>query len=238
MSIYEAVILAGGIGSRLKTVVHDRPKPMAEINGRPFLEYQLDYLVGQGITRAILSVGYKYESILQYFGNGYKTMELHYAIEDQPLGTGGGILNALRFAISDTLFIVNGDTFFPVSFSEMKKNFTLKNADLLIALHQVSNAGRYGTILTDRNRRILQFREKSDEDRAGLINGGIYLMKGELLLNRTFPMVFSFEKDFLEKYSGEMQFYGRVFENEFLDIGVPESYEQAKLSFFKNDDEK
>jgi D-glycero-alpha-D-manno-heptose 1-phosphate guanylyltransferase len=233
MKFREALILAGGIGSRLKTVVPDRPKPMAEINGRPFIEYVLDDLIEKGVQRVILSVGYKHESILLHFGKSYRNLELVYAIESQPLGTGGGVANALRYASSDLLFVINGDTYFPVSLVEMEEKFLKTHADILIALCQVSHAGRYGSIYTDEKGRILLFREKQEESGIALINGGIYLMKRDLLEKYAFPDSFSFEKDFLEKYTGKLRIFGMISYERFIDIGVPESYELAK-SYFRN----
>ncbi len=225
----EAIILAGGMGSRLKSVVADRPKPMAEINGRPFLEYLLDYLIGQGITRIILSVGYKHDVIQTHFKGEYRNVPLIYAVEEQPLGTGGGIRNALRYTLSEEAFMINGDTYFPVSLDEMSRVFTGTRADLVMALHPVEESDRYGTIETDENGRIIAFREKSSHRATALINGGIYLMKKELLLNRFFPESFSFETGFLEKYTNALYFAGIIFENGFIDIGIPESYRHAQF---------
>jgi len=234
----EAIILAGGLGSRLQKVVSDRPKPMAEINGRPFLEYLLDYLISQGITKAILAVGFKHEFIQHHFGNTYKHIDLRYAVEEQQLGTGGGLVNALRIAESEEVFIVNGDTYFPVSFHDMEETFIREHADLVIALHPVRDAGRYGTILLHENGRIARFCEKGGEMGRALINGGIYLMKSQLLLSAALPEKFSLETEFLEIKSGEMRFFGRVFKNRFIDIGIPASYHQAQSFFERNSNEK
>jgi D-glycero-alpha-D-manno-heptose 1-phosphate guanylyltransferase len=231
----EAVILAGGFGTRLKTVVPDRPKPMAEINGRPFLEYLLDYIVSQGITQCILSVGFSHEMIIQHFGNRYKGTELLYAIEDKPLGTGGGILNALRSAASDTLFIINGDTFFRISFPEMEKEFFKKQADMVLALYKVRDDKRYGSVLTNSEGRIIKFIEKKDEAGEFLINGGVYLLKRDIFSGIDFPEVFSLENDFLEKSTATLKIYGKPFDNDFIDIGIPETYIQAR-SFFGNEE--
>jgi D-glycero-alpha-D-manno-heptose 1-phosphate guanylyltransferase len=231
MNTREAVILAGGFGTRLKSIVPDRPKPMAEIHGRPFLEYLLDYLISQGITKCILSVGFMHEVINQHFGNRYKDAELLFAIEDKPLGTGGGILNALRWVTAKTVFVVNGDTFFRISLPEMEKEFDNKQADMVLALCKVRDECRYGTVLTNKEGRIITFSEKKDVAGDSLINGGVYLMKREIFSGFGLPEVFSMEKDFLEKNTANLKIYGRPFDNDFIDIGIPETYRQARFFF-------
>jgi D-glycero-alpha-D-manno-heptose 1-phosphate guanylyltransferase len=238
MKTREAIILAGGFGTRLKTVVPDRPKPMAEINGRPFLEYLLDYIISQNVNRCILSVGFRHEMIMQYFGNSYKDAELVYAVEDKPLGTGGGILNALRLVTAETVFIINGDTFFRISLPEMEKEINNKQADMVLALYKVRDEHRYGTVVTNRDGRILKFREKTDEAGASLINGGIYLMKSNIFCGIDFPETFSMEKDFLEKNTDTMKIYGKPFDSDFIDIGIPETYQQAHFFFGHEENEK
>lgn len=234
MKITEAVILAGGLGTRLQKVVPDRPKPMAEINGRPFLEYLMDYLISQGIRRVILSVGYRNEFIINHFGKQYKNIELEYAIEKEPLGTGGGLLLAFQTARMETLFIFNGDTFFPVDLGIMESKLKLHDADLVIALRRVENGGRYGTIITGVHDRILDFSEKGEIRGTALINGGIYLMKRRLLSEGKFPGQFSLEHDVFEKLVSRKSFYGIPFDDEFIDIGIPETYISASRTMFRN----
>jgi D-glycero-alpha-D-manno-heptose 1-phosphate guanylyltransferase len=238
MKTREAVILAGGFGTRLKTVVPDLPKPMATIHGRPFLEYLLDYVIRQGIERCILSVGFMHEVIIRHFGYRYKETELRYAIEDKPLGTGGGILNALRLTDDENVFILNGDTFFRISLPDMEKQFSSKQADMVIALYQVHDDSRYGSVLTDSNTRILTFSEKKVTAGDSLINGGIYLLKKEIFAGTDLPEAFSMEKDFLEKKTGTLRIFGRLFDNDFIDIGIPETYQQARFFFGHEEIEK
>jgi D-glycero-alpha-D-manno-heptose 1-phosphate guanylyltransferase len=228
----EAIVLAGGLGSRLKTVVSDRPKPMAEINGKPFLEYLLRYLNTQKITRVIFSVGHKHEMISNYFENSFLGMEICYAIEYEPLGTGGGIQNALREAKEERTFILNGDTFFPVNMSSMIQLADNENTDLLIALHQTNEKNRYGTIHIGEKGRILKFEEKSATQKSDFINGGIYLLKAADFLKLGFPEKFSFEKDYLEKYVEFQRFFGILFNDYFIDIGIPDTYLKAQKELF------
>jgi D-glycero-alpha-D-manno-heptose 1-phosphate guanylyltransferase len=125
-----AIILAGGLGTRLQSVVKDIPKSMADIAGKPFLEYQLNYLESQKIEHIILSVGYKYESIQNHFGSKYKNISISYAIEKEPLGTGGAVINALKEVKEDSVFILNGDTFFPISLENLFYKHCEKKATL------------------------------------------------------------------------------------------------------------
>ena len=135
----EAVILAGGKGTRLKTLVSDRPKPMALINGKPFLSYLANYLSMNKFSHIIFSIGYKHELIQEYFGENFKGMEISYAVEEKPLGTGGGILNAVKFANNTHTFILNGDTYFPVSFKKMENLAKGKDSGLVMALRQLED---------------------------------------------------------------------------------------------------
>jgi D-glycero-alpha-D-manno-heptose 1-phosphate guanylyltransferase len=235
MKTREAVVLAGGFGTRLNAVVPDRPKPMAEINGRPFLEYLFDFLMKQGIEKIILSVGYRSEMISGYFGNRYQNLTLCYAAETSPLGTGGGIRFALSQITGDKVFIINGDTFFRISLPRMEEEFHRKKADILLALHPVNNPDRYGVIGLQEKGRVHTFREKGQSTGPSLVNGGIYLMKSGIFSGFDLPPAFSLEKDFLEINAGMLRIFGIPFDNDFIDIGIPETYHEASL-FFRNEE--
>ncbi len=235
MTVDEAIILAGGKGTRLNAVVPDRPKPMAVINGRPFLEYLLDFLLAQGIEKVILSVGFRSEMIISHFGSRYKNAALSYAEETSPLGTGGGIRNALTRVSGKKVFIVNGDTFFRIPLPLMVEEFDRKGAEILLALHPVSTPERYGVVSMHENGSIASFSEKPRESGPSLVNGGIYLM-GTGIFNRfDLPPAFSLEKDFLGKNSGKIRIFGLSFDHDFIDIGIPETYRQAS-TFFGNEE--
>lgn len=215
----EAIVLAGGFGTRLKEVVSDVPKPMAPVNGKPFLEYLLKDLSKKGIKHAILAVGYKKEIIKEYFKNRYENIEITYSEELTPLGTGGAIKKALKLAKEEDVFIVNGDTFFDIDLKGMKEFYTEKKSTLTVAVKEMENFDRYGSLVIKENR-IIEFEEKKKKD-SGKINGGIYLIKKDLL-DRIEKENFSFEKEILEakkveKYSYESKGY-------FIDIGIPEDY--------------
>lgn len=227
----EAIILAGGLGTRLKNVVADRPKPMAPVAGKPFLEYLIKYLTKSGISKIILSVGFRWEIIHDYFGNSHSGATIEYAIENEPLGTGGGILNALNFSTGETIFLVNGDTFFHIDLQEFTKFHTASNADLSVALRRMKDGSRYGTISTASDGRILEFLEKQENSDHVLINGGIYILSRNAFCQKTFPKKFSFEKDFLESSYKNQRFFGKEFDDYFIDIGIPDTFRQAQTDF-------
>jgi len=232
----EAVILAGGRGTRLKSLVSDRPKSMAPVNGKPFLLYLLNFLARNNFSHVILAVGYKHEIIREYFGERFRNINLSYAIEEKPLGTGGAILNALKLSENPYSFILNGDTYFPVSFDRMETCAGQKKAALIIALRRLDDVSRYGSLSTDKNGRITHFIEKKGEPAPGLINGGIYYLKNSTLLSVTFPQAFSFENDFLAPNVMCQHIYGVVFDTYFIDIGIPETFKQAQADFFTFED--
>lgn len=217
----EVIILAGGFGTRLQAVVSDVPKPMAPINEKPFLEYILDDLKMKGITKVILAVGYKKEIIKNYFKEDYKGIKIKYSEENSPLGTGGAIKQALFYCETNDVFIVNGDTFFDIDFIEMQKKHQENQNDLTIAIKEMENFDRYGTIVI-KNEEIVKFEEKKYREK-GWINGGIYLLKNNLLENNK-NITFSFEKNILENENIGIK--KGIFKSEgyFIDIGIPEDY--------------
>lgn len=227
----EAIILAGGLGTRLKEVISDGPKSMAPVNGRPFLEYQLDYLERWGISKVILSVGYAKEKVIDHFGEQYKSIQLEYAIEDEPLGTGGAIINALKYVKGFATFIFNGDTYFDVNLQRLDDFRRIKETDICLAMRFEIDPSRYGMLEFDNNNRITRFYEKPDGLEEGYINGGVYVVRRDYLLRFGLPEKFSFEKDFLQKYYLTEEIYGMRCFSYFRDIGVPEDYQKANDEF-------
>ena len=219
------IILAGGFGTRLSTVVKDVPKPMAPINGKPFLHYIFKELQHQKIKQVVLSVGHLKEVIQDYFQDKYLGISIQYAIENEPLGTGGGIKHAFNF-VEDDAFVLNGDTFFDIELSKLKKT----DADISIALKPMFNFDRYGTVELNNENTIVSFKEKKYCEH-GLINGGVYYFKKSLFDKIETERKFSFEKDILEKHLHVLQIQGTVFDNYFIDIGIPEDYKQAQIDF-------
>lgn len=214
----EAIILCGGLGTRLRSVISDVPKPMAPIKNKPFLAFVLEYLKKQNISRVVLAVSYKYEIIQEYFGNSYLGMQILYSIEKEPLGTGGAILEALNLINSDSCYVLNGDTFFDVNLDRLK----LDNSDICVALKPMKNFDRYGSVDIDNNSYISTFNEKKFTSN-GLINGGVYLIKKNIFNSFNLPNKFSFEEFFQENF---LIFNAKatVFDDYFIDIGIPQDY--------------
>ena len=227
----EAIILAGGFGTRLQPMVSDVPKSMAPVCNRPFLEYLFDYLIEQGVKRAVLSVGYKHEVIVGHFGKGYKTLELDYAVETEPLGTGGGIRLAFWKVHGSRALVLNGDSLFRVDYAAMMEFHLQKKADATLALRKLHETGRYGKVSLNRGRRITGFAEKEEQAGPGYINGGVYIVEKLLLMEPELRGRFSIEKDFFGQYYPNMRMFGFPSDGYFLDIGIPEDFNKAQHEF-------
>jgi D-glycero-alpha-D-manno-heptose 1-phosphate guanylyltransferase len=232
----EAIILAGGFGTRLQKVVNDLPKSMALVNDKPFLEYLLNFLTGQGIDKVILSVGYKREIIREYFKDRYRQMAISYAVEEEPLGTGGGILNAMEMVEGKFAFAMNGDSMFRIDLNAMQQLHERSCADLTMALRFLDDTSRFGTVRIDGHKRVTGFYEKMTGSEAGYINGGVYLINKDFLTSSAFGKKFSIEKDCFEKCFRESGIYGYPAKGYFLDIGIPEDYMTAQDEFKRFDD--
>lgn len=222
----EAIVLAGGRGTRLQSVVKDVPKPMADINGQPFLQYLLNFLSLSGISRVILSVGYKHEVITRYFGDHFNGMNVVYAVEQEPLGTGGALKKSLEHVTASDVFLLNGDTFFAIDLKDLLQSHREKGNDITLSLKPLTHFNRYGTVKTIDNK-VVGFQEKRPQV-EGLINGGVYVLKRDLLCEMELPSSFSFETEVLE---GKLQYLevGAIISDEyFIDIGVPEDYATAQ----------
>ena len=226
-----AIILAGGLGTRLRQLVSDVPKPMASVNGRPFVAHLMDYWIEQGITRFILSVGYLKESIIHYFGNEYRGIKIEYSEEESPLGTGGGVLFAIKNIKSDDYFVLlNGDTFFEVDLQELILCAEKNNADICYSLFKATEPNRYGLINCDSFGRISEL--NSIKAKMGEpANGGVYILRKSALINQqleTDTKKTSFEDEVLPAaLNAGRKFFGIEFSGSFIDIGVPSDYQRA-----------
>lgn len=227
-----AIILAGGFGTRLQAVVSDLPKPMASVNGKPFLTYQLNYLKQQGIKNVVLSVGYLAEKITDYYQSEFNGLKLIYVKESSPLGTGGGIRLAMEACADTDVLVMNGDSFFDVDLHRFYQFYTTTDADFALAMRRVHDASRYGTVHTNTANRIISFKEKTQQHREGHMNGGVYILNKELYMKHTPPETrFSIEKDLFEKQLHAFQIQGFESNGYFIDIGIPEDYKQAQDDF-------
>ena len=225
---HEAIILAGGLGTRLRSAVPDLPKCMAPVAGKPFLSYLIDYCVSQGVSKFIFSLGYRHEVIEQFLKETYPTLNYSVVIEQEPLGTGGGIQLACKKAKNPNVFILNGDTFFAVNFTSIATFHENNKSDCTLALKPMLNFNRYGVVETSNEGRVTAFHEKKPTV-SGNINGGIYFLKVASLLNLQLPEKFSFEKDFMEKQLDHQHLTGIVQDGYFIDIGIPEDYNKAQF---------
>jgi D-glycero-alpha-D-manno-heptose 1-phosphate guanylyltransferase len=226
MKVNEAIVLAGGLGTRLRGVLPDIPKCMALVNDKPFLHYVLSYLGSAGFSKVILSVGYRKEQIISHFGNEFQSIQLAYAPEDEPLGTGGAVMLASRQVQGDSFFVVNGDTCFIPNLQAMAEEHIRWAADVTIAARYMENTARYGLLDTNDQGRILAFREKDPLSEPGYINGGIYLM-GKQIFNGITETRFSIEQDIFRVKAGSLRLQAYYSEAFFLDMGIPEDYLRA-----------
>jgi D-glycero-alpha-D-manno-heptose 1-phosphate guanylyltransferase len=226
----DAIILAGGLGTRLRSVVTDIPKCMAPVCEKPFLHYILEYLKGYQVDRVILSLGYLNEVVISWVESMDYPFQFVYSIEDEPLGTGGAIRKALVEVQSKQVLILNGDTFFNVDLNMLYSQHTKNGALLSLALRPMVNFDRYGAVHIDDFNHICAFKEKSWY-KEGLINGGVYIIESKNRLMENLPNKFSFETEVLEPLVSTKSMYGFVYSDYFIDIGIPSDYYQAETDF-------
>jgi D-glycero-alpha-D-manno-heptose 1-phosphate guanylyltransferase len=224
----EVIVLAGGEGKRLRPVVRDVPKPMADVAGRPFLWWLMDRLHQQQARRVVLSVGYKADAIQDYFGEQFQGMGIAYSVESEPLGTGGAIRLALEQATQAQVIVMNGDTYTDLDLRNFITKFQSTGSDLAIAATHLDNVGRYGAISIDETSdRLIRFEEKQRSS-AGYINAGVYCLRPDIFRKYGVPAKFSFERDFLSERLAELNPVVFKETRAFIDIGVPEDYALAQ----------
>jgi D-glycero-alpha-D-manno-heptose 1-phosphate guanylyltransferase len=227
----QAIVLAGGLGTRLRESVADLPKPLAPVNGRPFLNFVLSYLRRSGLRRVILATSYMHEEFEKRYGKEYKGLELDYSVEQEPLGTGGGLRQAIASVTSQNVLIINGDTFFAADIDELLAMHSNTDADLTIGLKPMRNISRYGIVKTEGSR-VVSFEEKK-EVAVGNINAGVYVAKRDLFDAFELPKKFSIEEDFLRKYTTQLNIHAHISEAYFIDIGIPADYQRAQTEMRK-----
>lgn len=227
MDIRQAIILAGGLGTRLRDAVPELPKCMAPVAGRPFLFHVINSLRMQGIERFIFSLGYKHEIIEAYLADHFARLDYQCVTENEPLGTGGAIQLACHDAEDEHILVTNGDTLFKANIAELASLHSNLNADCTLALKPMKNFDRYGVVEINEKKSITSFKEKQYYPQ-GLINGGVYILNKERFLSNNFPDKFSFEKDFLEVKVSSGIIGGSPQDEYFIDIGIPEDYNKAQ----------
>ncbi|EEJ51461.1 nucleotidyltransferase family protein [Oribacterium sinus] len=226
----QAILLCGGMGTRLRSVVSDRPKPMADICGKPFLQYLLEMLREKGITEVIFALGYMGEMIEEYFQDGSAFgLKIAYSYEEDPLGTGGAIRNALPKIMEEEVLVLNADTYFPMDYQGLYRFHQENDGDFSLATRAVPDISRYGAVRRDVAGRILAWNEKLEDGGqplAGEINGGIYVMKKSLIAEIPEGKQ-SLEQDCVPKWLSEgKRIFGLPFDGYFMDIGIPKDYQQ------------
>jgi len=223
-----AIILAGGLGTRLHSVTRDMiPKVMAEVRGKPFIHWQLHYLKKQGIHKIIMAVYHHADQVRAYVGDKYAGLEVMYSVESSPLGTGGAARLALDQTDTTRVWILNGDTWFPVNLQAMLSNHRQTGNDITLALKKLVDFDRYGSVKLDKNRCIIAFKEKQPIS-EGYINGGIYLIESTLLKSFHSGTRFSLEHDLFEQKVGKLKIGGYISRSRFIDIGIPSDFEQIQ----------
>ena len=230
MLINDVIILAGGLGTRLRTVVSDLPKPMAPVNGRPFLAYLMDYWISQGVKNFVLSVGYLSEKICDYFGQSYRGCSIKYVYEEFPLGTGGGLKKVL-FSLEwqqDHVIVINGDTWYEVDLKEMAEEGAFTKQPMVMTLKPNKKNDRYGGVQIVEGR-VISFGQASKGNT--LINAGCYLLSISQIKAKmiTLPEKFSLEHDLLIGMAEKREIAANVQDVKFLDIGVPDDYKKASI---------
>jgi len=223
-------ILAGGLGSRLRSVVTDRPKVLANILGRPFLTFLLDQLASAGARVVVLCTGHMADAIHGELGDSYKSLQLVYSRENVPLGTGGALRLALPYLSSDPVLVMNGDSFINVDINAYMDWFYKKRCPASVLLASVPDTNRYGKVIVDADDLLLAFEEKCRDSGPGWINAGIYIVQKSLITSIPPGKPFSLEREFFPKLV-DHGLYGYCFHGKFIDIGTPETYALAEEFF-------
>ena len=226
MPIKECIILAGGLGTRLRSEVADLPKCMAPVAGKPFVHWVIAHLITQKITSFVLSLGYMHQTIEEYIQSNHSQLQVKFSVENEPLGTGGAIKLALNLCEEENVMVVNGDTLFETNTCALWEQHIKNNSACTLALKPMQHFERYGAVTINGSNIITAFTEKKYME-EGLINGGVYLINRNSFNQLNLPQKFSFEKDFLEKYLHTLTMIGIQDNGYFIDIGIPEDFKKA-----------
>lgn len=224
-------ILAGGLGTRLRAVVSDRPKVLAMVRGKPFLAYLLDQLMEGGVRDVVLLTGYRGEQIRDVFGRRFRSIRLEYSQEETPLGTAGAIRLALPKIATDTVLMMNGDSYCAADMCRFQAFHRQHSADASLMLTHVPDTSRFGKVETGPDGRVLRFLEKQDAGGDGWINAGLYLLRRELIEEVPAGQAVSIEREMFPAWSRAGKLFGHPAGGSFLDIGTPESYVAAEEFF-------
>ncbi len=227
MKELEMIILAGGLGTRLKPVISDAPKCMAPVANKPFLSYVLKHFTEQGVTRFIFSLGYMHEKIEEWLKNEIPSSRYTCSIEIEPLGTGGALKKACTFTTTKNPLVTNGDTLFKIDVNQLVHTHETYDADCTLSLKKMYDFDRFGTVEITNDTAVSNFIEKK-KTREGYINGGVYALNTKKFLDEILPEKFSFESDYLQMKTDNKNIRAVVQDAYFIDIGVPEDYARAQ----------
>lgn len=222
----DVIILTGGKGTRLRSKIKDIPKTMADVNGKPFLEWTLEWLSKFNVKNVILAVGYKKEYIKEYFGDKYQNIKIIYSEEDELLGTGGAIKKALMRSSEKNVIAMNGDVFARVDLEKIFEQHVKSDSIMTIAIKEMYNFDRFGVVKFE-NDRITKFEEKKYVEK-GFMNTGVYVINRNIFDNKINQDSFSIENDYLNKYVALDKISPFIYDGQFVDIGIPEDYERIK----------
>lgn len=227
----EAIVLAGGAGMRLQGLRLGVPKPMADVAGRPFLEYVMTYLHAQNVQHACLALHYQAEIVMQHFGRSWKGMAVSYSVESEPQGTGGAVREAAQFLEGNDVLLLNGDTLFEISVEDALRQHEKVNADITLCACRQEEISRYGRVDCDSSGRVIGFFEKGVRRGAGWMNGGVYVIRRKVIEEYVPPGNCSFERDVIEKSCSVLREFCFKSDAYFIDIGIPEDYARAEKEF-------
>jgi D-glycero-alpha-D-manno-heptose 1-phosphate guanylyltransferase len=227
MKISEAIVLAGGLGTRLKPVLPELPKCLAPVAGIPFLSYVINHFLKEGIEKFIFSLGYKHEMVEMFLQDNYADLSYKVSVEEKPLGTGGAIFRACMLTEEKSVLVLNGDTLFAVKLNKLVPFHFMTGAHCTLSLKPMEQFDRYGTVQMKGDYRITAFEEKK-LCASGNINGGVYALNAGRFREEKLGEVFSFEKDYLESHIHDRRIYGVLQDAYFIDIGIPEDFEKAQ----------
>lgn len=229
---HEAIILAGGEGTRIKAIEPNLPKSLIEVNGKPFLYYLISQLQNQGWKHIVLALGNKSSQIVDYTKKFFSDSGIQFSIEEKPLGTGGAIKKALSLCKNENILVLNGDTFLEIDLPNFLKFHENNHADISIAVKKIENGSRFGEVVFSSDKRINNFIEKKESIEPKWINAGAYIISKKLFNQYEFTAnTFSFEKDVLEKYISKLRLMAFPVEGYFIDIGIPEDLTKARNEF-------
>jgi D-glycero-alpha-D-manno-heptose 1-phosphate guanylyltransferase len=227
-----AVILAGGLGTRLRSVIPGKPKVIAEVNNQPFIIYLLKQLDNLGLDKVVICTGYMSEVVKKEIGSNYNKMHIIYSEEKKPLGTGGALRLAMPLIKTQSILVMNGDSYLDINLNNFIEWATHKKTNAALCLVKMKDTKRFGRVVLNDDFRIKSFEEKNKNDVPGYINAGIYILDKELLITVPVGEFCSIESDLFQNWLHK-NCYGYICDNIFFDIGTPESYREANDYFSK-----